>query len=161
MENYNVLMVLGEGSFDRVLLVHNKSTSQKYAMKEIKCPKSVFNIEKTWNESIILAKTIHPNIVIYAVSFEADGLSHIVMDYCDGRDLLQKISKENIKFQKEKLFPENMILKGLAQMCLENVFLTQNGKMKLEDFESAVLLKCPMAYICSFVGNPYYTPPEI
>ncbi|KAG8128109.1 putative Serine-threonine-protein [Naja naja] len=104
MENYNVLMVLGEGSFDRVLLVHNKSTSQKYAMKEIKCPKSVFNIEKTWNESIILAKTIHPNI---------------------------------------------------------NVFLTQNGKMKLEDFESAVLLKCPMAYICSFVGNPYYTPPEI
>ncbi|ETE70483.1 Serine/threonine-protein kinase Nek3, partial [Ophiophagus hannah] len=62
VKNYNVLMVLGEGSFGRVLLVQNKSTSQKYTMKEIKCPKSVFNIEKTWNESIILAKMIHPNI---------------------------------------------------------------------------------------------------
>lgn len=90
MENYNVLIVLGEGSFGRVLLVQHKSIRQKYAMKEIKCPKSVFNIETTWNEAIILAKMNHLNIVMYEVSFEADGLSHIVMEYCGGRDLPQK-----------------------------------------------------------------------
>ncbi|XP_007421272.1 serine/threonine-protein kinase Nek3 isoform X1 [Python bivittatus] len=173
MENYNVLMVLGEGSFGRVLLVQHKSTSQKYAMKEIRLPKSVFNIEKSWNESIILAKMKHPNIVTYAESFEADGHLHIVMEYCDDGDLIQKI-----KFQKGKLFPEDMILKWFAQMCLgvkyihekrilhrdiksKNIFLTQNGKIKLGDFGSAVLLNSPMAYACSYVGTPYYVPPEI
>ncbi|XP_026566232.1 serine/threonine-protein kinase Nek3 isoform X2 [Pseudonaja textilis] len=173
MENYNVLMELGEGSFGRVLLVQHKSTRQKYAMKEIRLPKSVFKIEKSWNESIILAKMNHPNIVMYADSFEADGHLHIVMEYCDGGDLLQKI-----KFQKGKLFPEDIILKWFAQMCLgvnyihekhilhrdiksKNVFLTQNGKIKLGDFGSAVLLKSPMAYVCSYVGTPYYVPPEI
>uniref|UniRef100_A0A2D4HIB4 non-specific serine/threonine protein kinase n=2 Tax=Micrurus lemniscatus lemniscatus TaxID=129467 RepID=A0A2D4HIB4_MICLE len=173
MENYNVLMELGEGSFGRVLLIQHKSTRQKYAMKEIRLPKSVFNIEKSWNESIILAKMNHPNIVMYADSFEADGHLHIVMEYCDGGDLLQKI-----KFQKGKLFPEDTILKWFAHICLgvnyihekhilhrdiksKNVFLTQNGKIKLGDFGSAVLLKSPMAYACSYVGTPYYVPPEI
>ncbi|KAL7991250.1 hypothetical protein Chor_015506 [Crotalus horridus] len=113
MENYSVLMELGEGSFGRVLLVQHKSTRQKYAMKEIRLPKSVSNIEKSWNESIILAKLNHPNIVMYANSFEADGHLHIVMEYCDGGDLLQKI-----KLQKGKLFPEDTILKWFAQMCL-------------------------------------------
>ncbi|ETE70802.1 Serine/threonine-protein kinase Nek3, partial [Ophiophagus hannah] len=113
MENFNVLMELGEGSFGRVLLVQHKSTRQKYAMKEIRLPKSVFNIEKSWNESIILAKMNHPNIVMYADSFEADGHLHIVMEYCDGGDLLQKI-----KFQKGNWFPEDTILKWFAQMCL-------------------------------------------
>ncbi|XP_039209222.1 serine/threonine-protein kinase Nek3 isoform X4 [Crotalus tigris] len=173
MENYSVLMELGEGSFGRVLLVQHKSTRQKYAMKEIRLPKSVSNIEKSWNESIILAKLNHPNIVMYANSFEADGHLHIVMEYCDGGDLLQKI-----KLQKGKLFPEDTILKWFAQMCLginhihekrilhrdiksKNVFLTQNGKIKLGDFGSAVLLKSPMAFACSYVGTPYYVPPEI
>ncbi|KAM6458855.1 serine/threonine-protein kinase Nek3 isoform 3-T4 [Liasis olivaceus] len=173
MENYSVLMVLGEGSFGRVLLVQHKSTSQKYAMKEIRLPKSVFNIEKSWNESIILAKMKHPNIVTFAETFEADGHLHIVMEYCDDGDLIQKI-----KFQKGKLFPEDMILKWFAQMCLgvkyihekrilhrdiksKNIFLTQNGKIKLGDFGSAVLLNSPMAYACSYVGTPYYVPPEI
>uniref|UniRef100_A0A8D0B8L2 non-specific serine/threonine protein kinase n=1 Tax=Salvator merianae TaxID=96440 RepID=A0A8D0B8L2_SALMN len=171
MEKYNVLMVLGEGSFGRVILVHHKIQNKKYAMKEIRLPKS--NTEKSWNESILLAKMKHPNIVTYAESFEADGHLYIVMEYCDDGDLMQKI-----KLQKGKLFPEDMILNWFAQMCLgvkyihnrrvlhrdiksTNIFLTQNGKVKLGDFGSALLLTSPMAYACSYIGTPYYMPPEI
>ncbi|XP_061478364.1 serine/threonine-protein kinase Nek3 isoform X1 [Rhineura floridana] len=173
MEKYSVLMVLGEGSFGRVFLVHHKNKNQKYAMKEIRLPKSIFDTEKSWNESILLAKMKHPNIVTYLESFEGDGHLYIVMEYCDDGDLMQKI-----KLQKGKLFPEDMILNWFAQICLgvryihdkrvlhrdiksKNIFLTQNGKVKLGDFGSALLLSSPKAYACSYVGTPYYVPPEI
>ncbi|KAF7485978.1 hypothetical protein GHT09_002308 [Marmota monax] len=44
---------------------------------------------------------------------------------------------------------------------MQNVFLTQNGKVKLGDFGSAHLLSNPMAFACTYVGTPYYVPPEI
>ncbi|XP_065586355.1 serine/threonine-protein kinase Nek3 isoform X2 [Cyrtonyx montezumae] len=43
----------------------------------------------------------------------------------------------------------------------KNVFLTQNGKVKLGDFGSARLLAHPVSYACTYVGTPYYVPPEI
>ncbi|XP_036084418.1 serine/threonine-protein kinase Nek3 isoform X4 [Rousettus aegyptiacus] len=115
----------------------------------------------------------HPNIVAFKESFEAEGHLYIVMEYCDGGDLMQKI-----KHQQGKLFPEDMILNWFTQMCLgvnhihkkhvlhrdiksKNVFLTQNGKVKLGDFGSARLLSNPMAFACTYVGTPYYVPPEI
>ncbi|XP_012638131.2 serine/threonine-protein kinase Nek3 isoform X2 [Microcebus murinus] len=115
----------------------------------------------------------HPNIVAFKESFEAEGHLYIVMEYCDGGDLMQKI-----KQQKGKLFPEDMIFNWFTQMCLgvnhihkkrvlhrdiksKNIFLTQNGKVKLGDFGSARLLSNPMAFACTYVGTPYYVPPEI
>lgn len=38
MEGYNMLKVLGEGSFGRALLVHHRISDQKYVMKEIRLP---------------------------------------------------------------------------------------------------------------------------
>ncbi|XP_019385546.1 PREDICTED: serine/threonine-protein kinase Nek3 isoform X5 [Crocodylus porosus] len=173
MEEYTVLKVLGEGSFGRALLVCDKTSSQKYAMKEIRLPKSPSDVENSRKEAILLAKMKHPNIVGYKESFEADGHLYIVMEYCDDGDLMQKIKR-----QRGKLFPEDTILCWFVQLCLgvkyihdkrvlhrdiksKNIFLTQNGKVKLGDFGSARLLKNATAYACTYVGTPYYVPPEI
>ncbi|NWQ89926.1 NEK3 kinase, partial [Burhinus bistriatus] len=173
MEEYKVLKVLGEGSFGRALLVHHRLSDQKYAMKEIRLPMSSSDVENSRKEAIILAKMKHPNIVAYKESFEADGHLYIVMEYCDDGDLMQKI-----KHQGGTLFPEDMILHWFVQMCLgvkhihdkrvlhrdiksKNVFLTQSGKVKLGDFGSARLLAHPVSYACTYVGTPYYVPPEI
>ncbi|KFQ84384.1 Serine/threonine-protein kinase Nek3, partial [Phoenicopterus ruber ruber] len=173
MEEYNVLKVLGEGSFGRALLVHHRISDQKYAMKEIRLPMSSSDVENSRKEAVLLAKMKHPNIVAFKESFEADGHLYIVMEYCDDGDLMQKI-----KHQRGKLFPEDTILHWFVQMCLgvkhihdkrvlhrdiksKNVFLTQNGKVKLGDFGSARLLAHPVSYACTYVGTPYYVPPEI
>ncbi|NXG54315.1 NEK3 kinase, partial [Hemiprocne comata] len=173
MEEYKVLKVLGEGSFGRALLVHHQISDQKYAMKEIRLPLSSSDVENSRKEAILLAKMKHPNIVAYKESFEADGHLYIVMEYCDDGDLMQKI-----KHQRGRLFPEDTILHWFVQMCLgvkhihdkhvlhrdiksKNVFLTQNGKVKLGDFGSARLLAHPVSYACTYVGTPYYVPPEI
>lgn len=168
-----MLKVLGEGSFGRALLVQHKLSDQKYAMKEIRLPVSSSDVETSRKEAILLAKMKHPNVVAYKESFEADGHLYIVMEYCDDGDLMQKI-----KDQRGKLFPEDTILCWFVQMCLgvkhihdkrvlhrdiksKNVFLTQNGKVKLGDFGSARLLAHPVSYACTYVGTPYYVPPEI
>ncbi|NWV77858.1 NEK3 kinase, partial [Dasyornis broadbenti] len=173
MEGYNVLKVLGEGSFGRALLVHHRISDQKYVMKEIRLPMSSSGVENSRKEAILLAKMKHPNIVAFKESFEADGHLYIVMEYCDDGDLMQKI-----KHQGGNFFPEDTILHWFVQMCLavkhihdkrvlhrdiksKNVFLTQNGKVKLGDFGSARLLAHPMSYACTYVGTPYYVPPEI
>ncbi|NXH63979.1 NEK3 kinase, partial [Rhabdornis inornatus] len=173
MEGYNVLKVLGEGSFGRALLVHHRISDQKYVMKEIRLPMSSSGVENSRKEAVLLAKMKHPNIIAFKESFEADGHLYIVMEYCDDGDLMQKI-----KHQGGNLFPEDMILHWFVQMCLavkhihdkrvlhrdiksKNVFLTQSGKVKLGDFGSARLLAHPMSYACTYVGTPYYVPPEI
>ncbi|NWY01836.1 NEK3 kinase, partial [Nothoprocta ornata] len=173
MEQYKVLGVLGEGSFGRALLVHHESSNQKYAMKEIRLPVSSSNVENSRKEAVLLAKMKHPNIVAFKESFEADGHLYIVMEYCDDGDLMQKI-----KHQRGKLFSEDTILHWFVQMCLgvkhihdkrvlhrdiksKNVFLTQSGKVKLGDFGSARLLAHPVSYACTYVGTPYYVPPEV
>lgn len=173
MDSYTVLRVIGEGSFGRALLVHQESSNRMFAMKEIRLPKSPSDTHNSRKEAVLLAKMKHPNIVAFKESFEAEGHLYIVMEYCDGGDLMQKI-----KHQKGKLFPEDMILNWFTQMCLgvnhihkkrvlhrdiksKNVFLTQNGKVKLGDFGSARLLSNPMAFACTYVGTPYYVPPEI
>uniref|UniRef100_A0A287D4T1 Serine/threonine-protein kinase Nek3 n=1 Tax=Ictidomys tridecemlineatus TaxID=43179 RepID=A0A287D4T1_ICTTR len=173
MDDYTVLKVIGEGSFGRALLVQQKSSNQLFAIKEIRLPKSLSDTQNSRKEAVLLAKMKHPNIVAFKESFEAEGHLHIVMEYCDGGDLMQKI-----KQQRGKLFPEDMILNWFTQMCLgvnhihkkrvlhrdiksKNVFLTQNGKVKLGDFGSARLLSNPMAFACTYVGTPYYVPPEI
>ncbi|XP_053419087.1 serine/threonine-protein kinase Nek3 isoform X1 [Nycticebus coucang] len=173
MDDYVVLRVIGEGSFGRALLVQQENSNQMFAMKEIRLSKSFSDMQNSRKEAILLAKMKHPNIVAFKESFEAEGHLYIVMEYCDGGDLMQKI-----KQRKGKLFPEDMILNWFTQMCLgvnhihkkrvlhrdiksKNIFLTQNGKVKLGDFGSARLLSNPMAFACTYVGTPYYVPPEI
>ncbi|XP_045331061.1 serine/threonine-protein kinase Nek3 isoform X1 [Leopardus geoffroyi] len=173
MDGYLVLRVIGEGSFGRALLVQQENSNQTFAMKEIRLPKSFSGTRNSRKEAVLLAKMKHPNIVAFKESFEAEGHLYIVMEYCDGGDLMQKI-----KHQKGKLFPEDMILNWFTQMCLgvnhihkkrvlhrdiksKNIFLTQNGRVKLGDFGSARLLSSPMAFACTYVGTPYYVPPEI
>ncbi|XP_043927601.1 serine/threonine-protein kinase Nek3 [Protopterus annectens] len=173
MDRYTVLRIIGEGSFGRALLVQPKNRSDQLVMKEIQLPKSSSGMQDSRKEAILLAKMNHPNIVAFKESFEADGYLYIVMEYCDGGDLMQKI-----KHQKDMLLPEDVIFNWFVQICLgvkhihdkrvlhrdiksKNIFLTKNGAVKLGDFGAARILNSPAAFACTYVGTPYYVSPEI
>lgn len=173
MEKYSLVKVIGEGSFGRAVLVRCKSSQEKYVLKEIQLPKNRSKLENSRREAILLSRMKHPNIVAFREAFEADELLCIVMEYCSGGDLLQRI-----KQQKSNQFSADNILKWFAEMCAgakhihdqrvlhrdlksKNIFLTDNGTIKLGDFGSACILNSSKAYAHAYVGTPYYVAPEV
>lgn len=109
------------------------------------------------NEVRILASIENPNIISYKESFidEREKCLNIVMELCDGGDLLQKI--EHYKRLGERI-PERTIwqhfvsmmmgLKGLHDMQIvhrdikcANVFLSKTGDLKLGDLNVSKVAK--------------------
>lgn len=95
------------------------------------------------------------------------------MDYAESGDLASKV-----KEQKGKYFSENQILDWFTQICLAikhihdrkilhrdlksgNIFITQNGLVKLGDFGIAKCLAMTIDKAKTVVGTPYYLSPEI
>uniref|UniRef100_UPI0037E9ADF0 serine/threonine-protein kinase Nek3 n=1 Tax=Semicossyphus pulcher TaxID=241346 RepID=UPI0037E9ADF0 len=173
MDRYSVLKVIGEGSFGRALLVCCETSQEKYVVKEIQLPKNQSKLENSRREAVLLSRMKHPNIVAFREALEADDLLWIVMEYCSGGDLLQRIKK-----QKTAQFCVDDVLRWFAQMCAaaqhihnkrvlhrdlksKNIFLTDNGTIKLGDFGSACILNSSKAYAHTYVGTPYYVAPEI
>ncbi|XP_012991241.2 serine/threonine-protein kinase Nek3 isoform X2 [Esox lucius] len=173
MDGYTVHNVVGEGSFGRALLVQSRSNQETYVMKEIRLPKTQSKMENARREAVLLSRMKHPNIVSFKASFEGDGHLYIVMEFCVGGDLLQRILQ-----QKNKHFPQDTVLKWFAQMCSgtkhihdkrvlhrdlksKNIFLSDKGTVKLGDFGSACVLNSAKVYAHTYVGTPYYVSPEI
>lgn len=86
--------------------------------------------------------------------------------------------QSKIKQQRGKNFSEHQILDWFTQTCLaikhihdrkilhrdlksQNIFLTQNGLVKLGDFGIAKCLKNTVEKAKTVVGTPYYLSPEI
>ncbi|XP_014836686.1 PREDICTED: serine/threonine-protein kinase Nek3 isoform X1 [Poecilia mexicana] len=174
METYSQIRVIGEGSFGRAVLVQCRNTQEKYVLKEIQLPKNQSKLQSSRREAVLLSRMKHPNIVAFREAFEGDGLLCIVMEYCGGGDLLQRIQQQ----QKSSQFTVENILKWFAQMCAgakhihdkrvlhrdlksKNIFLTDDSSVKLGDFGSACVLNSSKAYAQAYVGTPYYVAPEI
>ncbi|XP_064841482.1 serine/threonine-protein kinase Nek3 isoform X2 [Oncorhynchus masou masou] len=173
MDGYSVQKVIGEGSFGRALLVQSRINHENYVMKEILLPKTQSKMANTRREAVLLSRMKHPSIVAFRDSFEGDGHLYIVMEFCGGGDLLQRIQQ-----QRNTLFSQETIMKWFAQMCSgtmhihdkrvlhrdlksKNIFLTDHGTVKLGDFGSACVLNSAKAYAHTYVGTPYYVSPEI
>ncbi|XP_013878197.1 serine/threonine-protein kinase Nek5 [Austrofundulus limnaeus] len=176
MNNYEVVRQIGEGAFGRALLVLDKrGGGRQCVVKQISLRKmSVKEKEASGKEVTLLSKMNHPNIVSFITSFQERGSLFIVMEFCDGGDLLKKIS-----MQRGVPFSEDQIVDWFIQICMglkhihdrkilhrdikaQNIFLTSGGmKAKLGDFGIARMLNNTMELVWTCVGTPYYLSPEI
>ncbi|NXC21916.1 NEK5 kinase, partial [Corythaeola cristata] len=130
--------------------------------------------DNSQKEVILLAKMKHANIVTFYASLQEKNKLYIVMEYCDGGDLMKRIN-----MQHGVLFDEDQILSWFVQISLglkhihdkkilhrdikaQNIFLSNSGKVaKLGDFGIARQLHSTMEFAHTCVGTPYYLSPEI
>merc|ERR1712151_912382 len=71
--------------------------------------------EDALKESKVLRSLKHPYIVRYRESFHEDGWLCIVMDYCEGGDLSEKIKKTR---QAQKSISQEQVLRWFTQAIL-------------------------------------------
>ncbi|EGR27132.1 protein kinase domain protein [Ichthyophthirius multifiliis] len=174
-EYYTQIKLLGEGAFGKAFLVQCKSDGSYCVIKKMEM-KNMTEEEKkeTLREARILEALKHPNIVRFREVYKTKkGQLCIVMDYCDGGDLSNKI-----KEYKGKYIPENQILDWFTQICLslkhihdrkiihrdlktQNIFLMKDNFLKIGDFGIAKVLNHTRDHCKTMVGTPYYLSPEI
>jgi non-specific serine/threonine protein kinase/NIMA (never in mitosis gene a)-related kinase len=176
MENYRVNRAVGKGSFGKVYLATHVRENRSYVLKVIKLkgipPKER---EACRNEVMLMQRLQHPNIVAYKDSFFANGRDNlcIVMTYCDGGDLGQRIADA-----KSHLFKEDQIMHWFVQTALaihymheqkvlhrdikaQNIFMLGNGRLVLGDLGISKVLDGTAQFAQTQIGTPYYMSPEL
>ncbi|NXU40654.1 NEK5 kinase, partial [Drymodes brunneopygia] len=175
MDKYEIIKQIGEGSFGKIFLAKGRMDNEPCVIKQINLTKMpVKEKEASEKEVILLAKMKHANIVTFYASLQEKNKLYIVMEYCDGGDLMKRIN-----MQHGVLFHEDQILSWFVQISLglkhihdkkilhrdvkaQNVFLTNNGRVaKLGDFGIARQLNSTTDFAHTCVGTPYYLSPEI
>ncbi len=93
MEVYEFVKSIGSGAFGQVYIVRHKREEKLYVIKKIKIrDMNQKDRENTENEVRLLQKLRHSNIVSYKDSFmDRDQYLNIVMVYCEGGDMYNKI----------------------------------------------------------------------
>ncbi|NXC00512.1 NEK5 kinase, partial [Orthonyx spaldingii] len=175
MDKYEIIKKIGEGSFGKIFLAKGKMDNEPCVIKEINLTKMpVKEKEASEKEVILLAKMKHANIVTFFASLQEKNKLYIVMEYCDGGDLMKRIN-----MQHGVLFDEDQILSWFVQISLglkhihdkkilhrdvkaQNIFLSNNGTVaKLGDFGIARQLNSTTEFAHTCVGTPYYLSPEM
>lgn len=149
-QNYRIsasTKVLGAGSFGKVFLSENVSDpSFKVAIKVLNKAKLKDHLDSIKEEVRILTKLDHPNIVKYYETYDDTKYMYLVMEYCNGGELFDKIAH-----QKNQMFNESeaaKIMKKLLRAIThchaqgvvhrdikpENIMYGRDGEIKLIDF---------------------------
>ncbi|XP_035783748.1 ribosomal protein S6 kinase 2 beta-like isoform X2 [Anopheles albimanus] len=171
---FELLKVLGEGSFGKVFLVRKIvgiDAGTLYAMKVLK--KATLKVKdrvRSTNERNILADVGHAFIVKLHYAFQTPGKLYLILDFLRGGDLFTRLSKEvmfteeDVKFYLAELALALNHLHGLGiiyrDLKPENILLDQDGHIALTDFG---LSKQPLdgSKTYSFCGTVEYMAPEV
>ncbi len=173
IEDFELLCVIGRGSFGKVMKVVHKKDNQIYAMKILKKDMIIKEamVAHTLAEKNILQSLTHPFIVSLKYAFQTDVKLYLVLEFLAGGELFYHL-KEETKFTPERakfyiasitlaiehLHAHNIVYRDLKP---ENIVLDNEGYAVLTDFGLAKTSVSNNTPTFTFCGTPEYLAPEI
>ncbi|TPX69348.1 hypothetical protein SpCBS45565_g02581 [Spizellomyces sp. 'palustris'] len=173
IDDFELLKVIGKGSFGKVMQVRKRDTNRIYAMKIIRKSHIVERAEvaHTLAERTVLAKLAHPFIVPLKFSFQTPDKLYLVLAFVNGGELFHHLQKEG-KFSEDRakfytaellsalecLHGYNIIYRDLKP---ENILLDYTGHIALCDFGLCKLNMKDGNKTNTFCGTPEYLAPEL
>ncbi|EXJ67869.1 AGC/AKT protein kinase [Cladophialophora psammophila CBS 110553] len=174
--DFQILKLIGKGTFGQVYQVRKKDTGRIYAMKVLS--KKVIiqkkEIQHTIGERNILVRTAtteSPFIVGLKFSFQTPTDLYLVTDFMSGGELFWHLQKEGrFKEDRAKFYIAELILalKHLHQSDIvyrdlkpENILLDANGHIALCDFGLSKANLAQDDTTNTFCGTTEYLAPEV
>jgi serine/threonine protein kinase len=171
-DDFELMTVIGKGSFGKVMQVKKKDTGKIYAMKVLR-KKAIIDRKQvihTRSEKSILQKIQHPFIVALNYAFQTEDKLYMVLDYINGGELFYHLKKAG-------KFPENRVMFYAAEISSalahlhsfdivyrdlkpENILLDSEGHICITDFGLSKEIT-PDGATHTFCGTPEYLAPEV
>jgi len=173
IDSFDLLKVLGRGSFGKVMQVRKRDTSRIYALKTIRKAHvaSRNEITHTLAERTVLAQVNCPFIVPLKFSFQSPAKLYLVLAFINGGELFHHLQREQ-RFNEERsrfyaaelllalehLHAFNVVYRDLKP---ENILLDYSGHIALCDFGLCKLNMSDDDKTNTFCGTPEYLAPEL
>lgn len=173
MNDFELLKVVGKGSFGKVMQVKKRDTQRVYALKTLRKAHIISRSEvnHTLAERTVLAQINNPFIVPLKFSFQTPEKLYLVLAFVNGGELFHHLQREG-KFEinrarfytaellcaLECLHGFNVIYRDLKP---ENILLDYTGHIALCDFGLCKLNMKEDDKTNTFCGTPEYLAPEL
>ncbi|KAJ9302166.1 hypothetical protein DTO271G3_1032 [Paecilomyces variotii] len=173
LEDFELLKVVGKGSFGKVMQVMKKDTGRIYALKTIRKAHIISRSEvaHTLAERSVLAQINNPFIVPLKFSFQSPEKLYLVLAFVNGGELFHHLQKEQrfdinrARFYTAELLCALECLHGFKviyrDLKPENILLDYTGHIALCDFGLCKLDMKDEDRTNTFCGTPEYLAPEL
>ena len=173
IEDFDLLKVIGKGSFGKVMQVRKKDTGKIYALKSIRKAHIVNKMEVTHTlaEKFVLSRVNSPFIVPLKFAFQSSEKLYLVLSFINGGELFYHLQKARrfplirAKFYIcellsaiETLHFMNIVYRDLKP---ENILLDYQGHIALCDFGLCKVNMRLDQKTNTFCGTPEYLAPEL
>jgi RAC serine/threonine-protein kinase len=173
IEDFEMLKVLGKGTFGKVMLGRDRETKELFAIKILK--KDVIiekeEVEHTLTENRVLQSVKHPFLTALKYSFQTKDRLCFVLEYVNGGELFFHLSRERVFSESRTRFYGSEICLALKylhekdivyrDLKLENLLLDRHGHIKITDFGLCKQEITFGATTATFCGTPEYLAPEV
>ena len=168
VDDFDLLKVIGKGSFGKVMQVRKRDNGKIYAMKVLKKEQLIARkqVAHTKTERKVLEEIHSPFIVALRYAFQTENKLYMILDYFTGGELFfhlkaeGRFSEERARFYAAEIVLALDILHqhtiAYRDLKPENVLLDTEGHVRLTDFglSKEGITKTNLTH--TFCGTPEY-----